>query len=123
VNNLPSKNKRKLNRFLYAIIVISLVFSTNLFFYQKSSAFIPFGGPIILPIICVNGILLTIGPPVGGLLIFPWEATLFAFYAIKPGSLTLGLYSPGGACEAPGGCFACPPIPTQGTIIMMGTSY
>ncbi|MEK7539272.1 MAG: hypothetical protein AAB595_01345 [Patescibacteria group bacterium] len=111
------------HRFLRIVLVIFLVISINLLFYQQSYAFTGFGGKIFGKItICVGGFLLNIGPPVGGLFLLPFGAKIYAFYTIAPGAWTLGTYGPGGACVAPDGCVQCPPIPTQGTIIMMGTS-
>ncbi len=72
--------------------------------------------------LCANGFLLPIGPPMGGLLLLPFGAKLYAFYMIAPDTWTLGTYVPPGACVAPNGCYLCPPIPAQGTILMMGTS-
>ena len=109
-------------RFLQIVFVMLLVISINLFFYKQSFA-AGFGGKIFGKItLCSTGFLLNIGPPVGGFFLLPFGAKLYAFYLFNPGVWTLGTYNPGGVCVAPDGCVQCPPIPTKGTIIMMGVS-
>lgn len=82
-----------------------------------------FGGKILNTTPCANGLLLTIGLPRGGL--FMWTPGLsisFLWYQIRIGANALGIYSPGGACVSPYGCFFCGAIPAKGTILKIGTS-
>jgi membrane-bound metal-dependent hydrolase YbcI (DUF457 family) len=108
------KNNR---HFLHFILAALLVVSINLFFYQKSFAMIGFGGNILSISPCANGFLMVIGPPSGGLFLLPPWSMIYAFYNLKPGAATLGMYTPGGFCV-----IGPVVIPTQGMIYMIGTS-
>jgi hypothetical protein len=108
-------------RISFLIIVLIIVLSVNFLFPKKSLALIGFGARILFVTPCTNGLMLTIGPfPSSGayLLTTTPPSKIYAFYKIKPGSWTLGGYTPGGACLVPPGA----PIPVIGTINMMGTS-
>lgn len=99
--------------------LIILVFVFILFFapYHKSHAAMGFGGQIISISLCSNGLLLLVGPPVGGVFLLPPNAKIYPFFSLKRGSWLLGTYLPGGVCN-----LGAINIPTQGTIIMTGTS-
>ncbi len=115
--------KRKL--FLFLIIVaftagVSFYFSVN-----KSSAVLPFGGPITGTFYCTcsANLLISIGPPNPGVFIYQPGGTLLDFYGRvwSPGANALGLFSPGGVCLVYV-VVGCAPIPTEGTMIEIGTS-
>lgn len=99
--------------------LVVLIFILILFFtiYHKSYAAMGFGGKIISISICSNGLLIVVGPPVGGWFLLPPTAKIYSFFSIKQGSWLLGTYLPGGICS-----FGIVNIPVQGTIIMTGTS-
>lgn len=116
--------KRKL--FVISIIsILVLVISFTIFPAGESQAIIPFGGQIksVFYCTCSNNILLTIGPPNGGSLIYqPGGTRLYAYGQVfRPGPWTLGNYSPGGACLVYVGV-GCAAIGSQGTIKSTGTS-
>lgn len=103
---------------VYKLISITLLtFVASLFFYQKSYALIGFGGNIIAVTPCNFGVLLVVGPPRGGVFLLAPGARIYPFFSIKPGSWTLGVYAPVGACVV-----GVVPVPVQGTILTIGTS-
>lgn len=91
---------------------------------------IPFGGLIAFVKVCTCSANFAVKvvdvavPPLAQLpLIYqPGVSILFPFGMIfRPGAWTLGLWAPGGVCLIWAGKI-CVPFPTQGTIMMVGTS-
>ena len=105
-------SKKVLSFFVFTIIVLG-----SLLYINRKAEAIGFGGIILSSSPCTNGILLLVSPPVGGLFLLPLGARLYPHFSVKPGSWVLGNYVPTGVCVA-----GLIPIPTQGTIYMMGTS-
>jgi len=100
---------------LYALLLIIVVIAVG-------AASILMGGMIKNIVFCANGKLLYIGPPRAGAFLFTPATRLYKWGILRPGAWVLGTASPGGACVCPYGDCKLPPLPAQGTIIMMGTS-
>ncbi len=64
---------------LITVILICLLFISSLLFYKKAFAAIGFGGTILYMQPCSNGILLLVGPPVGGIFLLPPVAKIYPF--------------------------------------------
>ncbi len=115
--------KRKL--FLFLIIIAFTAGVSFYFFINKSSAVLPFGGPITGTFYCTcsANILISVGPPNPGVFIYePGGTVLYPYGRVwSPGAYALGLYSPGGACLV-FVLVGCAPIPTEGTMLEIGTS-
>lgn len=104
--------------FFVAIVVILAVF-VNLLFYQNSFAISGFGGRItVAPVICTNGIMITLGPPKPGNYLITPVSKKYLYSIYKSGSWTLGRFTSGGQCLIPPSA----PIPVVGTILIIGTS-
>lgn len=111
--------------FFITLTILFVVFM-NLFLSQQSLAVSGFGGQIpkeggptglsVQP--CTNGLLLTIGPPRGGLFLLPPTAKIYARYGIMPTVWTVGMFTPGGVCN-----IGLLQIPATGTIINIGVSF
>lgn len=108
--NLKSKK-------LFSLLLLGLIVSLFIFWPRPAEAILGFGGRILNVTLCVNGMLFTIGPPVGGLFMWVPGTLTFAYAQLRPGPWSLGAYIPGGVC-------IIPPlvIPAMGTMIMIGTS-
>lgn len=87
---------------------------------------LPFGGRIVMtmPCLCSANFLLFIRHPRGYILPLVYQPGVtipYANYLFYPPVNTKGTYTPGvGVCLIPGS--PCTPIPTWGTIFMMGSS-
>jgi len=87
---------------------------------------VSFGGMITAVTYCTCNfnILLTIGPPAGGVFVYQTGASMTYMYGqvYRPGPWTLGLYTPGaGICMMYAGV-TCTQYPSTGMITMIGTS-
>ena len=86
---------------------------------------LPFGGRIVMmiPCLCSANFLLFIRDPRGPILPLTYQPGVtipYANYIFYPPVNTKGTFIPGGICLIPG--TPCTPIPTLGTIFMMGSS-
>lgn len=108
-----------MEKMLIILIVAGLLLSLN-FVYGIMT--LSFGGRLLsVPIPCLNGLMLIVGPPSPGNYIFQaGVSTLkFCYNIAKPGVQLLGNYFPGGVCILPP---PAPSIPAKGTIFFVGTS-
>jgi hypothetical protein len=116
-----------------AIIAIALIISVFTMFFGQSNfgaeaqSTMPFGGRMTILRYCEcpePGVLLSIGPPVGGVYFYPVSgSTLYMNYNIfTSGSWLLGLATPGGSCGSFSKGFCASQTPAQGRIFMVGTS-
>ena len=108
--NLKSKK-------LFSLLLLGLIVPLFIFWPRPAEAILGFGGNILWVTPCANGLLLLIGPPVGGLFMWMWGTPTFLYGQLRPGPWSLGSWIPGGVCVIPP--FV---IPALGTIIMIGTS-
>ncbi len=104
------------------IIAFILIFSAMAYKKIQAQTGIPFGGFVTHVEYCCNGILLQVGPPVGGLYLVGPGSIIFPFYQFfRSGVYVLGNASPGGACSLISSeCEVT--IPAIGTVSIMGTS-
>lgn len=100
------------------LIVIAVL--PFLFWPKPAGAFLGAGGRILFVVPCVNGLLLTIGPPRPGLYMWMWGTPIYAWYELVPGPNVLINYVLGGICIMPGLIPVI--IPALGTIVQIGTS-
>lgn len=114
----------KAKKFLIVgILAVAIIFSV--FYAVRSRAVgMPFGGFVTSAFFCScdGGWLLTIGPPLGGFLIYR-NTPQFPFSQLpRPGVWALGLYEPGGVCSFIDGA-GCGAFGVTGTITpIVGTS-
>jgi len=119
--------KQKISKYVYvpvlivAILLSFFVFITFLPEGANALGFTPFGGQILNVFYgCVNGVMITVGPPRGGTFMYS-GGTLYKYGQIyRTGPWTLGDYIPSGSCVVCG--YGCYSIPTTGTINQVGTS-
>ena len=102
------------------------VIKPELVYAQGSGGFLSFGGTIksVTYCTCSNNMLLSIGPPVGGLFVYqPGASVTYAYGQVyRSGPWTLGVYNSGaGACMMYVGV-GCVRYPSIGMITMIGTS-
>ncbi len=98
---------------------------TVLFPRGSFAAGIPFGGKIVtaIPCACSGNLLLYVADPRGmvwPLSYQPGVTRLYSYFKPLPPANTVGSFIPGGVCLIPAS--PCAPIPSVGTITMMGTS-
>lgn len=86
-------NAGNFSRKKYFILPLILIFTATLFFPLSIKAAGPFGGKINKIQICVKppGLLLHIGPPVGGKYLLTSGSKIYMYAAIRPSNWTLGL--------------------------------
>lgn len=116
--------KKKLFIFILVTAVVSIV-AFAILPVKRSGAILPFGGQITAVRFCgcSANVRITVGPPVGGVFIYQPGATVLYEYGqiLRSGPWVLGNWSPGGACLIPSGK-GCATLPSQGTMIQVGTS-
>lgn len=107
------------------IVAIVMIVSVTTFFYPSKARafFLPFGGAIISIFAgCINGYIVTVGPPGGGL--FMWVPGTFSYVSgppSHPSQLLLGVFGPPTTCYVP--CtFGICPYGIFETIIFHGSS-
>ncbi|MEA1929556.1 MAG: hypothetical protein U9M92_01545 [Patescibacteria group bacterium] len=80
-----------------------------------------FGGPVLMSLVCCDGIMIVVGPPAPGRFLFGISSIPYAWYNFAtPGANVLGTYNPGGSCRLLPYCY--PIIPLDGTIGIIGSS-
>jgi len=119
-NHPPFDLKKKITFSLTVFVLVSLVL-TGTAVAQVPYTSTPFGGKILFATYCNNGILLTIGPPKPGFLLFQWGYSTpykeYQFYRSGPWALGNYITVPGAACV-----IGIIPIFVQGVIQKIGTS-
>lgn len=110
----------KKGHFIFSLVlVLILVASFGLILPKKSMAIAGFGGRItVAPVICTNGIMITIGAPRPGNYLITPASKKYLYSMFKSGSWVLGTFTTGGQCLIPPSA----PIPVIGTVLMIGTS-
>lgn len=100
------------SRTLAIVISIVMVVGMLTFFYpNEANAFYrPFGGAIItLWYGCVNGYLVTVGPPIGGIFMWvPWTYNYLYVPPYRPGQFLTGMLGPPITCWVPCTFGLCP---------------
>lgn len=103
-----------------SFLCFTLLLSVNLFLHKKSEAYgiAPgFGGPILFTFPCLNGLLLTVGPPAPGQYLLSLSSRIYMMFDPSIGQRVVGNYMPG-VCVLPPP-FASFPVPM---ILNIGTS-
>lgn len=111
-----------------SIFLLSVIILAQLTIMVPRAAYalgLPFGGRILIaiPCVCSANMLLLIRDPRGFVLPLTYQpgvSITYAHYKPVPFSNTVGSYVPGGACII--AATPCAPLPTAGTITMIGTS-
>ncbi len=108
--------------FLSVLILVHVILLTP---RGAEAVGIPFGGRIvaIVPCVCSANLLVVVADPRGVLLpltIQPGVTLLYAYFKPLPPANTVGKFIPGGLCLIP--ATPCAPIPSAGTILMIGSS-
>lgn len=118
-----------LKKKLFAVVFVGVLSFVVFVLLPKQQTdavgFLPFGGPIsgLMFCPCSNNFLITAAAPNPAMLVFQLGVShAFSFGQVyRPGPYVLGNYSPGGVC-AVFVAVGCAPIPTNGTVTIVGTS-